>query len=644
MIIYRAPVCDSPVSPFTGGALRASDDAGLAVDGGSILDRGPFPQMSQRHPDAEVVDLRAGLLLPGLIDTHVHYPQLRVIGGLGRPLLDWLQQRALPEETRLHDVRYARELAGEFVTALLAAGTTTALVFGSHFAPAVDELFQAAAVAGLRITSGLVVGDRLLAERLHTSSERAYEQGRDLARRWHGTGRARYAVTPRFSLSCTDALLASCAALHRDVPGSWITTHINENTVEVHTVRQLFGCGYLDSYDRHGLVGARSVLAHNVHPTDPELARLAAAGAAVAHCPTSNAALGSGLFPLDRHLARGVRVALGSDVGAGTGLSLFKEGLQAYFLQQLRGPDGVPLTPAHLLHLATAAGAAALGLAEQVGDLSVGKRFDALWLRPAEHTALAIGLRHADDATDALGKVFALAGSADIAAVWIDGTPVRPPPDRIPAAEDDIDNRAATNVAVTPPAQRAAGTRLGRRDGPRRAGPHTPGGTMAVLTFEQFNTAPLDERLHNTLRDCCTAEAWIEAVAAGRPYASEHALFDRSDAATADLDGIGLAQALAGYPRLGERTPAASPFSSEEQAQVTAAGAELRRELAAANAAYERRFGQVYLVCTTGRSADQLLAICRARLRNDPDQERAAVKDELVQLNRLRLAKLLGGR
>ena len=169
-------------------------------------------------------------------------------------------------------------------------------------------------------------------------------------------------MIPRFALSCTDDLLASCAALQAAVPGSWLTSHVNENTAEIATVRDLFGCSYVGSYDRHGLIGPRTVLAHNVHPTDDELERLATGGAAVAHCPTSNAALGSGLFPLDRHLAHRVPVALGSDVGAGTGYSLFKEGLQAYFMQQLRGADGVPLTSTHLLYLATTAGAAALGL------------------------------------------------------------------------------------------------------------------------------------------------------------------------------------------------------------------------------------------------------------------------------------------
>ena len=277
---------------------------------------------------------------------------------------------------------------------------------------------------GLRITSGLVVGDRLLRDDLLTTPDRAYDEGRALADRWHGVGRNRYAVTPRFALSSSDALLRACASLHADVPGAWLTTHINENVREVAEVTRLFAAEhYLDSYDRYGLVGPRTVLAHNVHPTDDELKLLAARDAVVAHCPTSNCALGSGLFPLRRHVEAGVRVALGSDVGAGTGFCLFKEGLQAYFLQQLLGDHGLALQPAHLLHLATAAGADALGLAE-LGDLGVGKRFDAIWLRPAPSTTLDVALRSAASADDALAKAFALASPADVKQVWVDGQTV----------------------------------------------------------------------------------------------------------------------------------------------------------------------------------------------------------------------------
>jgi guanine deaminase len=343
------------------------------------------------------------------------------------PLLDWLERCALPEEARLADDAYAASVAAEFLSGLVQAGTSTALVFGAHYAGAVDVLFEQAARVGLRLTSGLVVSDRMLREDLLTTPQRAYEEGLRLAQRWHEVGRSRYAVIPRFSLSCSEELLESCAGLLGDLPRSWFSSHVNENVREIEAVARLCGGGtYLDSYDRHGLVGSRSVLAHNVHPADEELALLAARGAAIAHCPTSNCALGSGLFPLRRHLSAGVRVALGSDVGAGTGLSLFKEGLQAYFVQRLLGEQGMPLEARHLLHLATAAGAQALGLGDDVGDLSVGKRFDAVWVRPRHATTFDVALRHCAGPDDALAKVFALATPADVARVWVDGEVVHP--------------------------------------------------------------------------------------------------------------------------------------------------------------------------------------------------------------------------
>jgi guanine deaminase len=425
LTLFRGTVLDTPDNPFTGGLLRAEGDAGLLVRDGAIVDRGPFSQVRSRNIGEEIVDLTGGLVLPGLVDTHVHFPQIRAIGGLGMPLLDWLERCALPEEARLADSEYARAVAAEFISGLAQAGTTTALVFGAHFAPAVDALFAQAAETGLRITSGLVVSDRLLPEVLWTTPERAYHEGLALAGRWHGVGRNRYAVTPRFSLSCTDALLESCASLLKDVNDSWFTAHINENLTEIATVSRLFdGSDYLATYDRHNLIARRSVLAHNVHPTDHELRVLAARDASVSHCPTSNSALGSGQFPLKRHLSNGVRVALGSDVGAGTGFCLFKEGLQAYFVQQLLGDQGIRLDASHLLHLATAAGADALGLSNQVGDLSVGKRFDAVWLHPRAGTTLDVALRNADSPHDALAKAFALATAADLE-TWIDGEPLR---------------------------------------------------------------------------------------------------------------------------------------------------------------------------------------------------------------------------
>ena len=428
MTLYRATVMDTPRNPFVeADALTAESDVAIMVRDGVITARGPFAELITGADQEEVVDLRGGVLLPGMVDTHVHYPQIRALAGLGMPLLDWLEKCALPEEARLAEDAYAQVITGEFLTALASAGTTTALVFGAHFASAMDVLFEAAERSGLRITAGQVVSDRILRPDLLTRPAIALSEGRALIERWHGRGRLRYAVTPRFSLSTTDAMLDSCAELMQAADGLWFTSHINENLAEVAEVRQLFpeAGSYLDSYDQHGLVTGRSVFAHNVHATDAELDRLAATGAWASHCPTSNSALGSGLFPLRRHFERGARVAMGSDVGAGTGFSMLKEGLQAYFMQQLLGADGLPLTPAHLLYLCTRSGAQALGLDDRIGDLRVGKEFDAVWLKPREGSTLATVLDHASDANDALAKIFALGNPGDVAKVWVAGDRVR---------------------------------------------------------------------------------------------------------------------------------------------------------------------------------------------------------------------------
>ena len=198
MTIFHGTFLDVPDSPFSGGTLRTAD--ALLVRDGVIAGRGTLAELQHSHPGEQLVDLTAGLVLPGFVDTHVHFPQVRMIGALGMPLLDWLERSALPEEARLADVDYAGGVARDFLTGLVRAGTTTALVFGAHYPAAVDVLFAEASQRGVRVTAGLVVSDRILRDDLLTTPERAYDEGRALAERWHGSGRLRYAVTPRFSL------------------------------------------------------------------------------------------------------------------------------------------------------------------------------------------------------------------------------------------------------------------------------------------------------------------------------------------------------------------------------------------------------------------------------------------------------------
>jgi guanine deaminase len=427
--IVRAQILHTPRDPFAVGAaaLEAFSDGALAYgEDGRILATGAFADVRRAHPAARVVDASDAILLPGLVDLHVHYPQIAVIGAMGMTLLDWLATRTLPEEARLADTTYAAEVARTFVRGLARNGTTAALVFGSHFPAAQEALFAEAERSGLRIASGLVLSDRNLLPELHVSPEEAYAQSRALMDRWHGRGRLRYAVTPRFSLSCTDAMMEACGALVADGPDDVLfTSHLNENPAEIQAVAELFPWSrdYLDTYERFGLVGRRSVFAHDVHVTDDELGRLARADASVAHCPSSNAFLASGIFAMARHCAHGVRFGLGTDVGAGTGLSLFKEALMAYHVQMVRA-GGELIGPAHLLYLATRAGALALGLEDEIGDLSPGRSADFVLVRPPADSTLAAVLRNSPSAEATLGALFTLAREECVAEVRVAGEPV----------------------------------------------------------------------------------------------------------------------------------------------------------------------------------------------------------------------------
>ena len=425
-MILRAAVFHTPANPFRHtDALEVFPDGALVVEDGKIAACGDFVSVRAQYPEAPMRDLRGGVLLPGFVDTHIHYPQVRALGGIGYSLLDWLQHITLPEEVKFRHPSYARAVALEFLHCLASHGTTTALVFGAHFASATAELFEQAQASGLRIVSGLVLADRHLLPELYQSPEEAYRESSALIRRFHGVGRLLYAVTPRFALSASEAVLEVCQSLLAENPGVRFQTHINESLAEIAEVAALFpgAADYLAVYEQFGLAQPRSVFAHNVHPANDELERLAACGSAVAYCPASNAALGSGFFPLQRHVQAGIRFALGSDVGGGTGFGMLKEGLQAYLTQRL-APTPVTLNAAQLLYLATRAGAEALGLEDQIGDFSPGKSADFVYLRPPENSPLMAVMRNAPAPERLLGAIFTLAGAESVRETCVEGNPV----------------------------------------------------------------------------------------------------------------------------------------------------------------------------------------------------------------------------
>jgi len=369
------------------------------------------------------IDHGEAWLLPGLVDGHIHFPQFYATAAYGRDLLGWLDRSIFPAELRFRDATFAERAAHAFVNHLTACGTTTAMVFGSQFAAANHALFDAAATAGMRLIGGMTLMDRESPEALWTSADSAYEANRELIELTAGQPLAGYALTPRFALSCSPQLMEVCRALLTDFPDCYLQTHINENLGEIAAVGACFpdAAHYLDVYDRHGLLTPKTMLAHSLHTTDPELARLAQAGCAVCHCASSNLYLGSGLFPLRRHLAHGIPVALGTDIGAGTHFSLLEELGQ---FSQVGQMGGAALDAAGLLFRATLSGSRALHLQDRIGNFEAGKEADFIVVRPEGYLADRLG--YCDSLEDQLFVLLNLGRADHIRATYVAGRSIHP--------------------------------------------------------------------------------------------------------------------------------------------------------------------------------------------------------------------------
>ena len=383
MTIYAATVVDTPGDPFAGDPAAAlAEDGALLVRDGVIAARGSLAALRAAHPGEPVTRLDGGLLVPGFVDTHVHFPQIRAIGGLGLPLLDWLEQCALPEESKLADQAYARAVAAEFLDGLVAAGTTSALVFGSHFAPAMDELFTAAAQRGLNITSGLV---RQRPDPAPRPAELAGDRAGRQRRPDPALARPRAAALRRHAAVLAVGLRRDARRLRAAARQGRLVhlAHQREPGRDRDGGRAVPRGAALPGHLLPARPGHPAQRVRAQRPPRRRRARRAGRARRVGRAlPDQQQRPGQRAVPAAPARRARHHVALGSDVGAGAGLFLPKEALQAYFIQQLLGPAGLRLTPVHLLYLATRAGARALGLDDRVGDFAVGKDFDAVLAAP----------------------------------------------------------------------------------------------------------------------------------------------------------------------------------------------------------------------------------------------------------------------
>jgi guanine deaminase len=417
---------DDPFLTDPQKALAVETDGIVICRNGLIEAAGPAADLLASVPkDVAIADYSGCLIVPGFIDTHVHYVQTGMVASYGAQLLDWLDRYAFPAEMEFADTAHASAMATVFCDELLRNGTTTALVFCAVYPQSVDALFAEAERRGMRIIAGKVLMDRNAPEALRDTAQSGYDDSKALIARWHGHGRSLYAITPRFAGTSTPEQLDAAGSLWREHPDVFVHTHIAENRREIEWTAELFpdAKNYLDVYDRHGLIGRRAVLAHGIHLGEDELCRCHESGTALAHCPTSNLFLGSGLFRIGvvKDSKRPVHVGLGTDIGGGTSFSLLATMGAAYQISQLNGRS---LSAVEAFYLATLGGARALALEDRIGAIAPGHEADLAVLDPKATPLLALRTARADSVQDMLFALMMLGDDRAVRATYVAGKPV----------------------------------------------------------------------------------------------------------------------------------------------------------------------------------------------------------------------------
>ncbi len=426
------------LTPLTAGGSEHLADGIVEVDAGGRI---AGVREAAGAATAGVIDLRPLVLLPGMVDLHAHLPQLPNAGlGAGLDLLTWLDRYVFPLERRFDDAEAAARLAPAAFRAFAAAGTTTVLAYGAVFKASTDGAFQAAEAHGIRAILGKVMMDRITYdERIDPATilDRSLRESEELIARWHGAddGRLGYAVTPRFAVSCTADMLRASAELAARTE-TWWQTHVSEDPGEIDEVHRLFpeARDYVDVYDRAGGLGARTILAHAIHLSDRELARLVETGTRIAHCPSSNLFLASGVMPLARYLEAGLAIGLGSDVAGGPDLSIFgvmRVGAYSQTVRRVVADDTEPtLAPLDWLRMGTLDGARALGLDERIGSIEVGKEADLIAVDPRMTAAMRdLPYDPAEvDAADVMSRLIFRSHPDMVRRAWVRGRRLEGPP------------------------------------------------------------------------------------------------------------------------------------------------------------------------------------------------------------------------
>lgn len=359
----------------TEGEAEYFDDGILVVENDQIKQVGSAEGLLESVKDMDLTVYENKMIMPGFIDTHIHYPQVDVIASYGEQLLDWLNNYTFPTEIQFEDPAFAKETAEFFIDELLKNGTTTALVFGTKHKQSVDAFFEASSQRNTRMICGKVMMNRNAPDDLLDDVQSSYDDSQALIDQWHENGRQLYAVTPRFAITSTGEQLQKAGELLKNNPSVYMQTHLSENKDEIAFTMELFPerSSYLDVYDHYGLLGSRSVFAHGVHLEDADFQRLAETQSSISFCPTSNLFLGSGLFNLAAAERFNTSVSVATDVGGGTSFSMLQTLNEAYKICQLRNEK---LDAKKAFYMATLGNAKTLQLDDKIGNFESGKEAD----------------------------------------------------------------------------------------------------------------------------------------------------------------------------------------------------------------------------------------------------------------------------
>lgn len=392
----------------------------VLVEDSRIVQVGEADALRAAHPNAKITDHGDGLICAGFVDAHMHYPQTAMIASWGKRLIDWLETYTFPEEMKFSDPAYAARIASRTLDLCLAHGTTSVASFCTIHPASVDAIFTAAAERGMGVHAGKTCMDRNAPEGLRDTAQSAYDDSKALLQRWHRQGRARYAITPRFSPTSTPEQLSALGALWAEYPDCLMQTHLSEQTDEIDWVRGLYpqARDYLDTYETHGLLGERGLYGHAIHLEPRERDCLRDVGAGLVHCPTSNTFIGSGLFDLAGLKSDEQHVGLATDTGGGSSFSMLRTMAAAYEIAQLRG---TAIHPAQLMWLATEGSARVLHQQGEIGTLSPGAMADLVVLDLASTDAIAQRTAQAESFWDALFPTIMMGDDRAVSATYVAG-------------------------------------------------------------------------------------------------------------------------------------------------------------------------------------------------------------------------------